>query len=299
MKKAKLLLALLPCMIALNLNAQLLQNIAKQAIAKGLNEGVNAALKNTTLRMYDGAFTFNLTTEKLYGSAVWQVLQGDGQFIKVYKDVKLQMNAGQLFRGNDYSFDIFIINDSCVGISHLITRSPYSNEYPNGPKVDIFKISDSTIYMIPVENVDSIPYFVKQSVNNLLSYPMVKFNNGIIYNLTDDAQNPDTLGTYKYFSPSKANFIFTSVYYKLKYKKISDQLDNEKIQSLNNYAAEWIKKEKECDHCSKFFTGPAVKIKSRNDCSTSMEYTGITISNSLPLFCSTKCAEKYCILLKQ
>ena len=100
MKKAKLLLALLPCMIALNLNAQLLQNIAKQAIAKGLNEGVNAALKNTTLRMYDGAFTFNLTTEKLYGSAVWQVLQGDGQFIKVYKDVKLQMNGWRTFSGH-------------------------------------------------------------------------------------------------------------------------------------------------------------------------------------------------------
>ena len=43
-------------------DAQVLQNLAKKAIAKAVNNGVNSLLKNTTLTLDGANYTFSSTT---------------------------------------------------------------------------------------------------------------------------------------------------------------------------------------------------------------------------------------------
>lgn len=300
MKNKKIILVAILLLISQMMNAQFLKNLTQKAIQMGLNEGVNAVMKNTSINFGSSTFTFVSTVEKLYGSSVWQVNQGNEQFISVYKDYNLQSSAGQLFRGNDYSFDLFILNDTTLIISHIIKRKPYNIEYVNGLKYDLFIMKDSIIYLKEIENSDSLTSIVKSKFKGKGFIPFAKFTMGKIYDLSSITKtNNEPIGTYKYFNPGKANFIFTSIYYKLTYGKIDEKLLNEKLQSLNNYAQDWNAKEKECSHCSKKFTGSAVKINSKHDCSTVYEKSGLWLSESIPLFCTIKCAEKYCIDLKK
>jgi hypothetical protein len=299
MKNKKIILVAILLQIATMTNAQFLKNLTQKAMQMGLNEGVNAIMKNTSINLGGSTFTFGSSVEKLYGGSIWHVNQNNNEFIKVYKDVKLQSTAGQLFRGNDYSFDLFILNDTTLFISHIISRKPYNSEYVNGNKYDLFIIKDSTIYLKEIENSDSLTAIVKNKFKGKGFIPFAKFTMGKIYDLSSIAKtNNEPIGTYKYFNPGKANFIFTSIYYKLTYGQIDEKLFNEKLQSLHNYAQDWNAKEKECSHCSKKFTGSAVKINSKHNCSTVYETTGLWVSKSIPLFCTIKCAEKYCIELK-
>lgn len=300
MKSKKTILIALLFLTMQFTNAQFLKNLTQKALQMGLNEGLNAVMKNTSITLGSSTFTFESTVEKLYGSSVWQVNQGNEQFISVYKDFGLQSNAGQLFRGNDYSFDFYILNDTVVAIAHLIKRKPYNIDYPNGPKYDLFLMKDSTIYLKEIDNGDSLTAFVKNKMRGSGFIPFAKFTNGKVFDLSSTKKvNNDPIGTYKYFNPSKANFVFISIYYKLTYQKIDDKLLNEKLQSLNNYANDWHSKEKVCDNCSKKFTGSAVILKSKQNCSTDYEKTGLWLSPSVSLFCTVKCAEHYCIDLKK
>jgi hypothetical protein len=275
-------------------NAQFLKNLTQKALEMGLNEGVNAVMKNTSITFGGSTFTFLSTVEK------WQVNQGNEQFISVYKDHSDQTNAGQLFRGNDYSFDFYIINDTTVVIAHHIQRKPYNSDYPNGPKFDLFLMKDSTIYLNELDNVDSFTSLVKNKMRGSGYIPFAKFTRGKIFDLSSTKKgNNEAIGSYKYFNPSKANFVFISIYYKLTYQKIDDKLFNEKMQSINNYANDWHSKEKVCENCSKKFTGSAVTLKSKQNCSTDYENTGLWLSPSVSLFCTVKCAEHYCIDLKK
>ena len=285
-----------------NLSAQFFKNLAQKAVQMGLNEGVNALMKNTSINFGGSTFSFESSVEKLYGTTIWHVNQNNGasEFIHVYKDFNLQSSTGQLFRGNDYSFDFFILNDTSVVISHIIKRKPYNSEYVNGLKYNLFVIKDSIIYSNEIDNTDSFKAIVKNKMNGSGFVPFAKFENGKIYDLSSTIKtNKEPIGTYKYFVPSKANFIFTSIYFKLTYAKIDEILLNEKLQSLSNYGQKWNAKEKECSQCSKKFTGSAVKIQSKHNCSTEYESLGLWLSESIPLFCTIKCAEKYCIDLKK
>ena len=213
-----------------NLSAQFFKNLAQKAVQMGLNEGVNALMKNTSINYGGSTVVFESSLEKLYGSSIWHVNQNNNEFIKVYKDYNLQASAGQLFRGNDYSIDLFILNDTSLVISHLIKRKPYNSEYVNGIKYTLFVIKDSIIYSNEIDNTDSFKAIVKNNMNGIGFIPFAKFENGKIYDLSSTAKaNKEPIGTYKYFVPSKANFIFTSIYFKLTYAKIDEILTNETI----------------------------------------------------------------------
>lgn len=212
-------------------NAQLLQNIAKKAIAKAVNNGVNSLLKNTTLTLDGANYTFSSTTESLYGSSIWQVIKGNEEYIKVYKDAKIQLEAGQIYRGKDFSIDILIINDTSLVIQHLINRKPYEEDYLDGPLYDIILIRDSVIFMKTINNVDSLMTEIDDNKKLEGFTKIVKFENDSIYSF-ESATKEDkfsTLGSYKNFMASKANFIFASIYYKLTYEEIYNQLISEDL----------------------------------------------------------------------
>ena len=212
-------------------NAQLLQNIAKKAIAKAVNNGVNSLLKNTTLTLDGANYTFSSTTESLYGSSIWQVIMGNEEYIKVYKDAKIQLEAGQIYRGKDFSIDILIINDTSLVIQHLINRKPYEEDYLDGPLYDIILIRDSVIFMKTINNVDSLMTEIDDNKKLEGFTKIVKFENDSIYSF-ESATKEDkfsTLGSYKNFMASKANFIFASIYYKLTYEEIYNQLISEDL----------------------------------------------------------------------
>ena len=131
--------------------------------------------------------------------------------------------------------------------------------------------------------------------------PFARFSCGKIYDLTaNQKSNNSPIGTYKYYDPFKAIFIYTAIYYKFTYGIIDEQLLTERLQDITNRRAEWLASEKECDHCNKKFTGSAVKIKSNKICSTEIEDGGLWGKTSAPtIFCSVPCAEQYCMKLKE
>ncbi len=280
-----------------NTHAQVLQNIAKKAIAKGISEGVNATMKNTTFSMLGT----NLTFQASLTGTEWYVYDGSKEFIKVFKDQNTQLK-NWIYRGNDYSFDLLIVNDTTIAISHNITRKPHNEQYPLGRKADLFVIKDSVIYIRNFETADSATDYLKGQ-NTLKGFsPITSFSGGNIYDLlTSKKEDKKIIGSYKYFVPHKANFIFTSIYYKATYGKMSEQLFNEKLNKMDDQRIQWLQKEKECSHCDKKFTGAPVRIKSKESCSTEeVAYSFFSTSHeTLPHFCSVKCAERHCIELKR
>ncbi len=286
------------------INAQILRNLANKAINAGINEAANAALKNTTLNIGDLSLNFQKDKEQLYNSDVWKVYLKGEELISVYRNVDLQKTAGQVYRAKDYSFDLFIVNDTIVVIGSNVTRKPYNEDYKNGPKFEVLIISDSIIYKgIYSGNslADQLPVKGKNNFDRELFKPYIKFSKGKIYDLnkTSKKDTSNLLGTYKYYSPGKANFICAAILYKTQYKNMAKLLDDEAEQNIIQYAQDWNAKEKSCDHCSATFKGSAITLGSRSDCSTDVEQSGLWLKPGTPLFCSKKCAEKYCIDLKR
>ena len=248
-------------------NAQLLKNVGIKLLDKALSEGIDAALKNTSLTIGGTTFAFQSAIEN--GDVKYKINQGGKEFISVYKDIYLQDRAGSSLKGSDYSFGYFRLNDTAIVISHLIERQPYNADYPNGAKFSLFLIVDSVIYLNEIDNIDTFKAISKNMKKDEGFKPFARFSCGKIYDLTaNQKSNNSPIGTYKYYDPFKAIFIYTAIYYKFTYGIIDEQLLTERLQDITNRRAEWLASEKECDHCNKKFTGSAVKIKSNKICST-------------------------------
>lgn len=280
-------------------NAQFLKKLGQKLIEKGLTEGVDAVMQNTSLTVGGKIFTFKSEINEYdFSKGIqWKVIiPGNEEFISVYRDINLQNSRAHTLKGSDYSFDLFILSDTAIVISHVIKRQPYNEEYPNGPKFSLFLIADSVIYLNNFDNGDTFKAIVLNKMKGEGFEPFVRFSDGKIYN---PGKSNEPMGSYRYFNPAKVNFIVAAIYYKATYGNISEQLLTDKLRGIQNYRAEWSAKEKVCDDCSKRFTGLAVKIKSKVNCSTAIEDGGLWGRTSAPnLFCTEKCAEQYCIKMK-
>ena len=312
---------LLGCMICTpSVKGQILKKLAedalnkavKKAVIKAVSSGVNKPLKTSTVKIGQKVFAFEerndakITQIGHSSNKTWNVYiensnGGIQEYIStVYWDRNYQLLQNYKYRGSGHSFDLLRENDTCMAIYHNITSEPFKNkEYPDGAKCDLFKIKDSVIYKITID-ADRL----QTEINNLdLSeyIPVIKFSEGKIY----DLENANELGTYNIYVPSKLNFIITSLYFIKDYGKMDESLLTLKLMNLKKAQNDWLDKQKSCDQCSKNFSGSVFMIESKQHCKIENEglgfnlLTGKYIDDTDNIFCSEKCAEKFCIDLKK
>lgn len=315
MKKIRIHTAILilGIVISHDIKAQLLKKLGQIALDKVVNTGINSIMKNSSVNIGNKVYVFqeeydeNITKIGYSNGKKWHVYlenQTGGissYFQTVCWDINYQNEVNYSFRSKSHSFDFYRLNDTCLTISHNIAKQPFNVDYPYGPKFDLFKIKDSIIYKITVESKDNLKQEV--GVTDLKNYiPVAKFSRGNIYDLENSSNGGyEILGTYKNFVPHKINFIYTSIYFRFKYGKMDDALTNLLLLDIEGKKNQWLSKEKSCDECNKKFTGSAFKIGSKDKCKIDSEnlgfnlLTGKWIEDTDVIFCTKKCAEKYCI----